>query len=51
MKDLNIKEIVAGIKDLLSWSAPLLPVPLGYVLLAIGLVLAAGYLIGKWRGK
>jgi len=38
-------------KDLLSWSSPMLPVKLGWVLLGIGIVWSAGYLIKSWRGK
>ena len=40
-----------AVKDILSWSGPMLPVKLGWVILAIMTVLSVGWLIGKWRGK
>ena len=40
-----------AIKDILSWSGPLMPVSLGWVILGILVVLAVGWLIGKWRGR
>ena len=40
-----------AVKDVLSWSGDFMPLPLGYVLLFILVVLSAGFLIRSWRGK
>jgi len=51
MDKCSIPEVVAGIKDVLSWSAPWLPVPIGWVIMGAMVVIAVGYLIKCWRGK
>ena len=49
----SIKDILASLKDFLSWAAAFLPpgVTIGWVIIGSLGVLATGYLVSKWRPK
>ena len=40
-----------AVRDVLNWTAPILPVKLGWVLVAAGIVWAIVSIIKAWRGN